>query len=239
MADGAKHSPIGSNEHVAPRHRLGAFHCPRCGVYASQQWDAVYTSEQVRVGVEVSLCFNCQDYAYWRRYSRSIGDGQSVPAADLIWPVAAAGAPIAHVDMPEDVRVDYEEARSIAAFSPRGAAALLRLALQKLLAHLGGTGKNINADIGKLVERGLPARVQQALDVLRVVGNNAVHPLELDLQDDHETVASLFGLTNYIVQQQITEPKMLDAVYELLPEGAREAIERRDGPRQLPAAASD
>ena len=142
-------------------------------------------------------------------------------------------APRAHADMPDEVAADYNEARDIAARSPRGACALLRLALQKLCIELGQPGKNLNDDIGALVrDRGLPARVQQALDALRVIPNNAVHPGELDLRDDQETAQALFKTLNVIVEQLLTSEKETDALYAMLPERAREAIDRRDGKQQ-------
>jgi hypothetical protein len=43
--------------------------------------------------------------------------------------------------MPDEVKLDYEEAALIAQQSPRGAAALLRLALENLCNHLGDPSK--------------------------------------------------------------------------------------------------
>src|SRR4030095_1883409 len=125
---------------------------------------------------------------------------------------------------------DYFEASSISTKSPRGAAALLRLAIQKLCIHLGQTGKNINDDIANLVKAGLPAQIQKALDIVRVIGNNAVHPGVIDLNDKPDTVHTLFTLINQIVQDRITQPKEIDSLYNTLPEEARKAIEKRDTP---------
>jgi hypothetical protein len=74
----------------------------------------------------------------------------------------------------------------------------------------------------------LDPRVQQALDVVRVVGNNAVHPGELDLKDDRETADRLFDLVNLIVDVMISRPAQIDQMYATLPPGAIEAIKRRD-----------
>jgi hypothetical protein len=137
-------------------------------------------------------------------------------------------AELPNPDMPEEIRADYDEANSIANASPRGAAALLRLAIQKICKHLGKPGKNINEDIAALVADGLPPKVQQALDSVRVIGNEAVHPGQMDLRDDSGTVAQLFTLTNFIIQKMITEPKEIDGIYSRLPEGKRGEIERRD-----------
>jgi hypothetical protein len=70
--------------------------------------------------------------------------------------------------------------------------------------------------------------VQQALDTLRVVGNNAVHPGHLDLNDNKETAAALFGLLNFIVERMITHPKQIASLYSSLPQGNRDAIHKRD-----------
>ncbi len=73
--------------------------------------------------------------------------------------------------------------------------------------------------------------VQQALDVVRVVGNEAVHPGTLDLRDDRDIAMQLFGLVNAIVDQTITHPKTVRELYAKLPDAKRQAIEQRDKPQ--------
>jgi hypothetical protein len=140
----------------------------------------------------------------------------------------SSAAPPPSQDMPDDVKEDYNEARSVLSRSPRSSSALLRLAVQKLCIDLGGTGKNLNEDIGTLVKKGLPLQVQQALDVLRVIGNNQVHPGILDVRDDPETAAALFGLINMIVEVMITQPTHVQALFNKLPGTAQQQIQRRD-----------
>ncbi|WP_374410860.1 DUF4145 domain-containing protein [Novosphingobium colocasiae] len=162
----------------------------------------------------ISQCFNCNKIAVW------IGSA-------LAWP-SSSDAPLPNPDLSNEVRFDFEEAGRILHLSPRGAAALLRLAIQKLCKEIGEKGKNIDDDIAALVRKGLDVRVQQALDVVRVIGNQAVHPGQIDLRDDHATAEKLFGLVNLIAEIMITQPKHIAAMFDNLPEGAREAIVRRD-----------
>ena len=165
--------------------------------------------------VHLSKCFNCKNVAFW------IGK-------DLYYPrTHSVRSP--NVDLPEGAKADYLEAAAIVELSPRGAAALLRLSIQKLCIALGRTGRNINDDIATLVRDGLGPRIQQALDIVRVVGNNAVHPGEMDLRDDRTTAERLFELVNLIADVLISQPRHVAAMYDSLPEGARVAVERRDG----------
>ncbi len=94
---------------------------------------------------------------------------------------------------------------------------------------LNQAGKNLNDDIAALVEEGLPRSIQQAADSLRVVGNNAVHPGSMDLDDDPSVFASLFDLINLIVENRIAEPARVQAIFDRLPPTAHEQIEKRDG----------
>jgi hypothetical protein len=93
---------------------------------------------------------------------------------------------------------------------------------------LGEDGKNINNDIKSLVAKGLPNKVQEALDSVRVIGNDAVHPGTLDLNDNREIAAKLFKLVNFIATKMISEPKEIDELYSSLPADKLKGIEDRD-----------
>src|SRR3989344_5602104 len=96
-------------------------------------------------------------------------------------------------DLSDEIKKDYLESAIIFNDSVRSSAALLRLALQKLCKQLGEKGDNINADIKNLVKKGLNSQIQQSLDILRITGNNAVHPGEINVEERPELVLKLFG----------------------------------------------
>jgi hypothetical protein len=62
---------------------------------------------------------------------------------------------------------------------------------------------------------------------VRVTGNNAVHPGKIDV-DDPEVVGRLLELINIIVEYMIALPKKVSGLYTSLPEGAKDAIIKRD-----------
>ena len=172
-----------------PEIKKSAFNCPACKAYANQLWSDAYSirysSYQNVAGVSFAWCTHCQRESIW------VGN-------QLIFP-ASTQAPPPNPDLPTDILPDYQEACNIVGNSPRGAAALLRLCIQKLCRHLGESGKNINNDIASLVKNGLNPTIQKSLDVVRVVGNEAVHPGTIDLNDKPETAIALFNLVNIIV----------------------------------------
>ena len=90
---------------------------------------------------------------------------------------------------------------------------------------------NLNQKIGELVTAGLSTEVAQALDAVRVVGNNAVHPLEMALDDDVDTASALFECLNLIVEERIARPRRMATLFGKLPQRAREGIEKRDAPK--------
>jgi hypothetical protein len=208
------------SEYYPPKYEETHFTCLHCGVYAAQRWVKSYHREyngnSALSGFSLCYCIHCDNISYWYNDTKA-----------LIYPDVSIGE-IPHPDMPADVAYDFNEARDIFKKSPRASAALLRLALQKLLTHFGEKGENINVDIASLVQKGLPSEIQKTLDICRVVGNSAVHPGELDIKDNSEIVSKLFKLINYIVYDRIQRPKELEELYNKLPETTITAISKRD-----------
>lgn len=214
-------------KYVPPTYRATAFNCPYCQAFAQQEWYvAAFASMSITTNqissyhnqipdFDVSYCRQCRSIAFWY-------------LTQLIFP-AASLAPFPSEDMPEDIAKDFNEARDVLSKSPRLSAALLRLVIQKLCILLVPSEKNLNKAIGILVEKGLASEVQQALDTVRVIGNNAVHPGNLDLRDDHATALALFDLVNFIVEQIITRPRKFADVYNKLSPGELKQIADRDG----------
>ena len=181
--------------------------------------DRSWGTEPICIGeatVDVSTCFHCRKPTFWLN-------------ENIIYPPMRT-APPANNDLPDSVKVVYDEASAIANQSPRAACALLRLALQILLEHIGRVG-NLNSNIKKLVEAGLDPQIQQALDIVRVTGNHAVHPGEIDF-DDTTDVHTLFDLVNIITEDFITRRKRVQKLYDKLPEKEKKKINERDSKTQ-------
>jgi hypothetical protein len=214
---------------INPTFQSASFTCPNCGVTTSQIWSKnisiTYHSTEpdgrvIARNYEISKyhickCSHCTDISIW-------GGNK------MIFPLVGT-VPNPNDDLPTTIQEDYLEARNIVNLSPRGAAALLRLAVQKLCIELGEKGKNINDDIKNLVKKGLPETMQQALDSVRVIGNNAVHPGQIDLSDNVDIAYKLFGFINIIAEMLISQPKRIKEFYELnIPEELRNQINQRD-----------
>jgi len=200
--------------YAPPTFQEEAFNCPHCNAFSMQNWNRFVLRTSVFSDLYIAHCTHCNEYTLWHKGRMIVPD--------------AATAPMPNDDLCEDAKQDFLEARRIVDRSPRGAAALLRLCLQKLCGHLREDPDNLNNAIAALVRKGLPVAIQQALDFVRVIGNNAVHPGEINLKDNQDTATRLFELINFVVEDRITKPKQVDAMYATLPTTAREQIDKRD-----------
>ena len=213
--------------YTAPEFKKEAFNCPHCGAFAHMEWIEIkkyygpFNSQSIPTAYKCALCSHCKQISLWK-------PSEDSALGEMLYPDFGA-TPLPSEDMPEDVKKDYEEAARIFIKSPRGAAALLRLGLQKLCIHLGEEGKNINADIRSLVKKEvLSGQVIKVADTLRIIGNNAVHPGQIVDEDFDKVAGKMFNLINAIVEETITKPKMWNNLYEQMPENARNAAEAQD-----------
>jgi hypothetical protein len=206
-------------KYVAPEVFKASFTCPRCCVLSQQSWWSIDWNSNTSVSpydnaLRIGTCINCDNHTLWINQR-------------MVYPDTGA-APFPNIEMPDTVRELYVEAASISSKSPRGAAALLRLGVQVLCKELGEKGIDLDEDIKNLVSKGLPEIVQQSLDVVRVIGNNAVHPGQIDT-DDPDVVSNLLDLLNIIIEYMIALPKRVSGLYSSLPSNALDTIKRRDG----------
>ncbi|ORJ32480.1 hypothetical protein ATE37_07285 [Streptococcus oralis subsp. tigurinus] len=215
-----------------------AFQCPVCSGFSSHLWtynpidiNGDY-NESIKF-IIIAQCQACNQFSIWITNEIQISSSRLVlytsgATLTLIFPNVAEGIPEPNSDMPDDVKEIYIEAGEVLNISPRASAALSRLAIEKLVAHLNAQGKDLNTQIGSLVSKGMPIEIQQMLDSVRVIGNNAVHPGQIDIKDNKELALSLLSFINLIVDNRITQPKKILDTYNLLPESYRNSIERRD-----------
>ena len=161
-----------------------------------------------------SQCNLCRKIAIW------VDKKMVYPRVSLL--------PEPNEDMNDEIKELYKEASNIFRDSPRASAALLRLCIDKLCEQLGEKEKNLNDKIKNLVKKGLDLRIQQALDYCRVIGNNALHPGQIDVKENPEQVKNLFSVVNDIAQQMITYPREMNERYLSLPKDDLKKIEKRD-----------
>jgi hypothetical protein len=167
------------------------------------------------VAMHLSRCHACQKVSIWYKHK-------------CIFP-SKSSAPAPNEDLSEDVKRDYLEAAEIVDTSPRGAAALLRLCVEKLANELNAQGRTLDDKIGWLIsEKGLSVEIQRMLDTVRVIGNEAVHPGSMDLKDDVRTASMLFAILNLIAMQLLTQPRLIEEQWNTVPAKKRKAAEDRD-----------
>jgi len=161
------------------------------------------------------------------------GDELYIPIEKIIYPTPHSELPAVNEDLTDEIKKDYKEAANIFDLSPRGACALLRLIIQKICVLVGEKGKKIDDDIGSLVQKHkIDTDTQQAMDSVRVIGNMAVHPGEMNPEDDIETAKKLFILVNDISDDLISKPKRAKEIFNKLPETKKNAINNRDSKGQ-------
>jgi hypothetical protein len=109
-----------AEKYYPPKFTADSFHCPFCGVYAKQIWNESYERGPIGFKQIANLlsadCTHCNAKSIWLN-------------EQMLFP-STGGVELPNQDLSSDIIEDYTEARDILNKSPRGAAALLRLAIQ-------------------------------------------------------------------------------------------------------------
>ncbi|MGS2776965.1 DUF4145 domain-containing protein [Robertmurraya sp. GLU-23] len=233
-------------KYVSPELGLEAFNCPKCGVYSHQRWHVICEESLnnslfitkleeeiknfVKQGIDIhttanvkhkyitslSRCFHCNGVSLWVENK-------------LIYPNSTL-VELPNFDMPAEIQALYNEASSIVNLSAKSAAALLRLALEKLLIHVGAKPGSIDNMIKSLIEKDVisaSGTVRKALDSLRLIGNAGVHPTGINLDEDPKAAMALFKVINFVVEKLITDVKEMEEIYALVPQEKRESLDIR------------
>jgi hypothetical protein len=207
---------MGSNaQYTPPEIDKDAFNCPYCEAYASQKWSNLkINKENSRVstpapsvqGAKRSRCRNCRRYHIWVN-------------GEMVYPKRSP-APLPADEIPNDVEGDYREARQVVSDSPKAAAALLRRAIEELIEYLLDEPEgHLYSDIETLAEENIiDDRIRKGFDTIRVSGNDYTHAGRIYPDDNRQKAIKLFELTNIIVRTTIAEDKLINELYEDIPD---------------------
>ncbi|MEO3939799.1 DUF4145 domain-containing protein [Paenarthrobacter nicotinovorans] len=240
----------------SPTFLESSFNCPRCGALAAQEWFELFSkqmgvqgSQRLRdkptVAVSASgepnlinadwmaaRCFACKDHSLWRK-------GELVYPDPSIAPVGGEHLP--HEDMPEDATELFREAVAVLPFSRRAAAALCRASMECLVKFIDpDCPKQTSLDVRLVrLEERMSTSTAQLLNVLRHVGNTALHGARdedasatIYLDETDGTIAETFFLViNTLVDELITRPRLSKELYGSLPPSVRAAYEAKRGGR--------
>ncbi len=221
-----------------------SFKCPHCGAFSYMKWDNlslfIYDDQgaehNVLTRVHQANCASCNKDSIWynhREVTSWIGmTGIPRPSNDSelsrLFPIneiTNQNIPEYSPDMPENVKVLYKEAALIYELSPRSAAALIRLALEKLCEYLDVKKKNIKESIETLAQQQkIPISIAKAADNIRLIGSANVHAGIICDEVLEDINPAIFTYINLIVDFAITKPKEIDEINSLFPEQKRASL---------------
>ena len=135
--------------------------------------------------LHLSSCHSCNGFALW------VGDR-------LVFPYNVEKTP----DLVEE---DLEEAAAVLNKSPRGATALMRVCIQKLVPLLQKDGKYLNDYISSLVSKALEVEIQQSMEVLQVLRNDPGQPSNLETKENKEMALRFVDSLKAILERRMLQ----------------------------------
>ncbi len=221
-----------------PKLLANVFSCPNCGDTAEQKWAQLFWegeyiptdpngeipevpyhpasvdgSEGVPRVVLQAKCMSCDKGSLWSAAKSQSKDGFAIfRSGRMLFPRYRKRKSLP----PEAGNIAkryYRDANAIAKISPQAAAALLRATIEALCRQILGDKRSSLSEMIKVLQSKyhFDKEVEQAMHVLRIIGNEALHPTELNysVRATTTTVNKLFMLVDYIVASTIVKSKLV------------------------------
>ena len=210
------------NNYIPPKFNAESFTCPYCQVVTQHLWHKLSyfsiggrktgQSEDKFKDMMVSKCYHCKNPTIW--------DNENP-----VYPVTGHQPP-PHPDMPENIKLIYDEAASISQLSPRASCALMRCAVEEFVENVGYKG-SLFENIGQMYKEGLiDDIIKDSLDIVRLTGNDSLHDNQIDM-NDQTNVDYMFILINEIVES-ISSRKRRKDMLEKFGQNRLDSIKKRD-----------
>ena len=160
--------------------------CPHCTIHFHDNWSDQWMKREEQWldwMYRTADCPECKQMTIeisFREHDRRAGN--YVPA---IWtqvhPRGSARGPVP-VEVPENIRGDYEEACLVLPLSPKASAALSRRCLQNILRAQGYSAPNLAQEIDMVLSETDPTKaisptLRSTIDGVRNFGNFSAHPM--------------------------------------------------------------
>lgn len=154
---------------------------------------------------ECAMC-HALSYDLYRNEQSILQDGNTYALYKIYPPIANPNIPQPNNDMPEGIKNLYNEAALIFDLSPRSAAVLLRLCVQRLLQACGYKG-SIHKMLKDAKEIGTDMDLITMMDACREIGNYSAHEEPELSQEKIKNTRLLFKALNIIVRHYQTWEK--------------------------------
>jgi hypothetical protein len=217
------------SEYIEPGLGAESFSCPHCSTVAHQDWYSLFLRPENATALQIltpetvnannikeidqfvarlkknELTYEYQKYPQplkVRMVNLHISNCHSCNGFSL-WVGGLLVFPTRVDKTPELAEEDVEEAAAILNKSPRGATALMRVCIQKLVPLLEDNGKALNQRVSSLVRKGLEMEAQQSMEVLQVLRSNPLQLSQLESPADKETALRFIDSLQAVLERRM------------------------------------
>ena len=155
--------------------------------------------------VYVTVCHHCEKPTIWLDDNQTL---KPILPSDNQYPSPSD-------KMPQEVKDVYNQAGSIADKSPRAANAMLRSAIEELMRIIVETPGDLNQMIEDAYKNNIiTAHIKESLHSIRLLGNNALHPNQIRIEDDVDT-NDIFNIINHIVDVTLHHSEVIENIQDI------------------------